>query len=367
MIDRGGHIYLGDFGIARHAESDVTAMPGVGTPAYMAPEQIMGNTVSQTTDIYALGILLFELLTGRRPFRGTESGTEKSGQTLNERIRFAQVNLPAPDPRLFNPKITPQLSAIVLRALEKEPPARFATCQEMLSALCTALNTSLELIPDRIPIAETKRENPVENNITSSPPRSEQTNRKVFFMIGGAAILIIFIILIASIRSTPGAMVNGMKSEATAVFRSIDTSSAISDGSSSENKKATIVKIETTVKEATSTKAKTPTPRNITPTYGSCPGAEPQKVRVGDKAQVCTKKDRLILSAPPQIIRRNIPYVSSNKTIIDGPSCYSGATWWKVRGKSVHGSFSMRSFNNNWYEGWVKRAATIKIHILFAR
>ncbi len=121
MLERGGHIYLGDFGIARHAESDATVMPGAGTPAYMAPEQIMGNTVSQATDIYALGILLFELLTGRRPFRGTESGTDKSGQTVNERIRFAQVNLPAPDPRLLNPKISPQLSAVVLRSLERNP------------------------------------------------------------------------------------------------------------------------------------------------------------------------------------------------------------------------------------------------------
>ena len=150
MIEQGGHVYLGDFGIARHADSEVTAMPGAGTPAYMAPEQILGGAVTRETDIYALGVLLFELLTGTRPFRGTEKGTEKSGNTINERIRFAQLNLPPPDPRILNPSISPHLSAIVLRALDKDPTARFSSCQELFADLCQAYGTRPEQIPDRL-------------------------------------------------------------------------------------------------------------------------------------------------------------------------------------------------------------------------
>ena len=70
MIDRGGNIYLTDFGVARHAESTTTTLGMAGTPAYMAPEQIRGDPVTASTDVYALGVLFFELLTGQRPFAG---------------------------------------------------------------------------------------------------------------------------------------------------------------------------------------------------------------------------------------------------------------------------------------------------------
>jgi len=164
MIDRGGHIYLSDFGIARHAESDVTVMPGAGTPAYMAPEQILSKTVTKETDIYALGILLFELLTGVRPFRGSENPREQTGNTANERIRYAHLNLPAPDPRQFNPAISPSLSAVVLRALEKDPKARFSSCQDLLLSLYEVFDTAPELIPDQLSL-----------NLQASIPEVQQT------------------------------------------------------------------------------------------------------------------------------------------------------------------------------------------------
>jgi len=150
MVDQGGSIYLGDFGIARHADSTTTMMGSAGTPAYMAPEQIEGEPVTPATDIYALGILLFEMLTGERPFRGNEKGTEKTGSTVNERIRYAQLNLAPPNPSSLNPKISNQLSRVILQSLEKDPAKRFQSCQEFLGAVCQALGVSLGSIPDRI-------------------------------------------------------------------------------------------------------------------------------------------------------------------------------------------------------------------------
>ena len=86
MMDSGGQIYLADFGIARHAESTTTTIAGAGTPANMAPEQVREMSVSPATDVYSLGILLFEMLTGHRPFRGDEPQTINHGNTSGERI-----------------------------------------------------------------------------------------------------------------------------------------------------------------------------------------------------------------------------------------------------------------------------------------
>ena len=93
MIDKTGRVLLSDFGIARMTESSTVTMAGAGTPAYMAPEQARGETPLIQTDIYALGIVLYEMVTGERPFTGelaTISGTS------GEKTRWEQMNLNPP-------------------------------------------------------------------------------------------------------------------------------------------------------------------------------------------------------------------------------------------------------------------------------
>jgi serine/threonine protein kinase len=133
MLDEGGNIYLTDFGIARHAESTTTTLATVGTAAYMASEQIRGESLSPQTDIYALGVMLFEMLTGgKRPFTGEHANTTG---TTSEKVRWEQVHLNPPSPRQFNPDISPELAAVILRCLDKEVHNRFKTTSELYKAI----------------------------------------------------------------------------------------------------------------------------------------------------------------------------------------------------------------------------------------
>lgn len=126
MLGRDGLVKLLDFGIARAVGSDsATARTIMGTPEYMAPEQSQGKAVDQRVDIYALGLILYESLTGRRAFSGA-TPVEIALKQLKEK--------PLPL-RKFLPSTPPHLEAIVLRCLEKEPAKRFASAAEIQRAL----------------------------------------------------------------------------------------------------------------------------------------------------------------------------------------------------------------------------------------
>lgn len=181
MVDAGGNIFLADFGVARHAESTTTTIGSAGTPAYMAPEQIRGEAVSPATDVYALGVMLFEMLTGQRPFLGVETS---GGATAAERVRAAHLTLPPPDPRSINSAISAALSNVVLTALTKDPRQRYQTAIEMFEQTCIAAEFDPAKIPDRIAPPEIHR---------LDPPTEKAIPKKHFWQIW--AILAALIIL----------------------------------------------------------------------------------------------------------------------------------------------------------------------------
>jgi serine/threonine protein kinase len=174
MIDRGGNILLMDFGIARHAESTTTTLAGAGAPAYMAPEQIRGEAVTAATDIYALGVLLFEMLTGVRPFRGSESNTESGGTTASERIRYGHLHLPPPDPLSINPAIPMALAKVVLKCLAKHPEDRFQSTRELYKAACQSVGVVPEQVPDCVNPNPWVQVAPEDNTPIASMPVSQE-------------------------------------------------------------------------------------------------------------------------------------------------------------------------------------------------
>ena len=127
LISKHGEVKIADFGIARAKQRDSQTEPGAtkGKVAYMAPEQCFGEAVDRRTDVFALGIVLHELL-ARRPLYAGEGGMQAMQRILLE---------PAPPPSAANPRVDAALDAIVLRALEKAPGARYPTALDLVEAL----------------------------------------------------------------------------------------------------------------------------------------------------------------------------------------------------------------------------------------
>ena len=129
IVDAEDRAKVTDFGIARAGASDMTQTGSImGTAQYLSPEQAQGLPVSAQSDLYSIGILLFELLTGRVPFEGDSAVA----------IALKQVSETPPQPSVLNPVVTPELERVVLKALEKEPARRFGDADEFAAALQAA-------------------------------------------------------------------------------------------------------------------------------------------------------------------------------------------------------------------------------------
>src|SRR5213592_890650 len=131
MLDGQGRTKLTDFGVARVTDSDRThvertqAGTMVGTPAYMSPEQIQGQRIDRRTDIFSAGIILYQFLTGQKPFSG------EGAWTVAKKI----VQEDPPMPSSINVALSPEFDQVVAKALAKNPDQRFATAREFSQAL----------------------------------------------------------------------------------------------------------------------------------------------------------------------------------------------------------------------------------------
>jgi serine/threonine protein kinase/lipopolysaccharide biosynthesis regulator YciM len=147
MIDKEGNARIMDFGVARSVTGKGITGAGVmiGTPEYMSPEQVEGKEADQRSDIYSLGIIMYEMLTGRVPFEGDTAFA----------IGVKQKSESPKDPREFNSQISDDLSRVILKCLEKDKEKRFQSAGEVRSELSNieqGIPTTERVIPKKEPI-----------------------------------------------------------------------------------------------------------------------------------------------------------------------------------------------------------------------
>jgi eukaryotic-like serine/threonine-protein kinase len=142
MVSRHGEVKLMDFGIARDdSQRDLTETgTGLGTPSYMSPEQILGDKLDFRSDIFSLGIVLYQMLTGHKPF------IEDDAHTVMQKIRLDRYV----SPRKLNPSVPRRLELIMARCMEKLPANRYGSTQALIDEL-------IEFLASRVPINHSAR------------------------------------------------------------------------------------------------------------------------------------------------------------------------------------------------------------------
>ena len=139
MVVRDGHVKITDFGIARMESAGVRTQTGMvlGSPKYMSPEQVMGKPIDQRSDIFSLGVMLYEMLTGQAPF---------SGENINA-IMYQTLNAAPPPPSTLNPAVPGMLNFIVAKALAKEKADRYQSASEFANDLRACRDILLRNMP----------------------------------------------------------------------------------------------------------------------------------------------------------------------------------------------------------------------------
>jgi len=181
----------------------VTTM-AVGTPAYMSPEQILGQPLDHRTDIYSLGVMLFQMVTGRRPFTGEEPGLTGTGTLA--RLRDAHLHATPPRPSQLNPALPPEVDEVILRALAKRPEARWRDIQTMVQAWEHAISsdakaglktgpaqpTAEAIQPERLPTPTSDQELPESERIDSRRKRGLFVGFAFLFVVAMALTALFF-------------------------------------------------------------------------------------------------------------------------------------------------------------------------------
>jgi serine/threonine-protein kinase len=175
MIDDEWNVKVTDFGIAHNPVAGDITQTGqmVGTAQYISPEQAQGKPISSASDLYSIGVVLYEMLTGKVPFDGESSVA----------IALKHISAPAPRPSLVNPTIPPAFDAVVLKAMSKSPVERYASADEF----STALENARDGIAD--PGGKTEiRTAPTVAATTAAVPPAKKDNTKRNWIIAGCVL-----------------------------------------------------------------------------------------------------------------------------------------------------------------------------------
>ena len=188
LVDGEGRARVSDFGIARAGASEITQTGSVlGTAQYLSPEQAQGLPVTAASDIYSIGVLLYEALTGQVPFEGDSPVT----------VALKQVSERPRPPSELNPQVSRALDAVVLKALAKDPANRFASAEEFEQALDAA-----EADPSAGSLGDTASYAAVAAAAgapPAEPPEEEPPPRRGFFTPARLALLGVLLLAIAGV------------------------------------------------------------------------------------------------------------------------------------------------------------------------
>jgi formylglycine-generating enzyme required for sulfatase activity len=146
LEERTGRAKLGDFGLSRAASDVSVTVQGLGTPAYASPEQCFGEPVDQRSDLYSLGLVLYEVLTGQ----GLSVALTPGAVSVPYAIRQQSVREPPPAPHHLEPSVPPALSQAVMKAFARRPQDRYQSARELAEALRRALAAPAVELPPRV-------------------------------------------------------------------------------------------------------------------------------------------------------------------------------------------------------------------------
>jgi hypothetical protein len=184
LLDQDGNVQVSDFGIASTSGFDTLTLPGtvLGTAGYLSPEQARGEPATAASDRYSLGVVAFELLTGRRPFEADTAATEA----------FAHVNAPVPSAESLSPELPAGVDAVLARALAKDPGERPRSCAELVDDLRDAFSAAASK-----PVAATTPRPEVAGAPTRRIVHRTRRRARAVFLLGAGALALAGLVLAA--------------------------------------------------------------------------------------------------------------------------------------------------------------------------